>query len=240
MLEYLKIKHEYAIRPTARAFVLLGTAHHIQLAKPVGKWIAEQHWSEEDISGTSDLLEPDEKVPGSHILTDYKSFGSFRVALLLGLVSEVTYPPDGERYVNSGKWGKAGDIKPVKIWKRNPDKVSAIDEELQLNHYRLLAESSGFPISRMQLQVTVRDGGILAARDRGITEDIYIIPIKRLPDEDVANYFRVKRLALEHALAHNEMPPPCSEHESWERRRCKDYCDVAALCPQGQRVLAGG
>lgn len=89
-LEYLKLTKDYAIDPTDRAFALLGTRHHKRLelvAKKIEGLIAEKKLDSDEVqkhSGILDLLEPDELQDGYYKLIDYKSWGSFMVALILG------------------------------------------------------------------------------------------------------------------------------------------------------------
>jgi len=105
------------------------------------------------------------------------------------------------------------------------------DWELQLNNYRIMVEDLGFPVSRMLVQCTVRDGGTFMARKNGLTENIYLIPVKRLDDAQVKDYFYRKSQMLIKAVENGEMPPPCNGEESWGGRRCLGYCDVVDLCP---------
>lgn len=236
MLEYLRITTEYASSPKSRAFALLGSNHHDRLARITGEWESEKSVGN-GVPGTLDILEQDEAKPGHHILTDYKTFGSFRVAKVLGLVKE-TKPHPTEVYARSGTWGKAGTPKRMVTFKVDPQAVEMPDEILQLNHYRVLAEEQGYPISRMQLQITVRDGGLQVATERGVTESMYLVPVPRLRDETVKNYFSAKREALLWAISHKTPPQPCNERENWNTRRCRDYCEMAKACPLGQQVLA--
>jgi len=235
MMEYLKATTEYTINPKDRAYALLGTEHHAQLAQFQGSWLSEKKQGTV-ITGTPDIIEPDELVPGKYILTDYKTYGSFRVQKCLGLASRKEKSKT-ERYVKSGKWGKAGEFKNITTWFVDPEKIDTHDEELQLNHYRLLLEEAGFPISYMQLQITVRDGGIQMARERGVTESIYLVPIPFLQDQYIKNLFSDAKNKLEGFLDGSRTLMPCNDEESWHLRRCQDYCEVAENCTQGQRVL---
>ncbi|KKL55430.1 hypothetical protein LCGC14_2255450, partial [marine sediment metagenome] len=128
--------------------------------------------------------------------------------------------------------------KSIKRFRRNPDKVDMENETLQLNNYRVLAESTGYKISRLELQITVRDGGTRMARDRGIFENIYYpVHVPLMSNDDVDYYFSGKRAML---LAHvngDVMPSPCTPDERWDGKRCLDYCDVARFCPQGEHEL---
>ena len=85
-LEYLKVKHDFAIDPFNQAFSLLGTRHHGRLeevAKRIEGLESELKLKGE-VSGILDLLEPLNST-GDYRLIDYKTFGSYPVAMLLGL-----------------------------------------------------------------------------------------------------------------------------------------------------------
>lgn len=238
MMEFLKITKDYTIDPRGRAFALMGIDHHEKLAKPIGNWDSEKRMGE-DITGTADLIILDEDTEnhlGEHILVDHKNFGSYRVAKVLGL--EKTYRPHPtEVYRTSGKWGRAGTPKSVAVFTINEGAREYANEQLQLNHYRLLAEEEGYKISRLQLQITVRDGGTQAAFSRGVMENIYYpVDIPMLPNTAVKVYFGDKRSALIRALEDGKTSI-CSGEERWQDKRCLDYCDVAEHCTHGQQVL---
>jgi len=227
MMEYLKIVCDYGIAPKSRAYAMLGTLHHRTLEEyaSVGE-ITEQRFRNDVNSGQCDILEPCE---GGYVLGDYKTWGSFRVQRALGLVAEKIDDPSGAVYEKSGKWGKAGTPKQVNIWMPQPLVADLWEVELQLNSYRLLAESAGFPVVRMEIQVTVRDGATWLAHSRGVTEPLYLIPVDFLLDDDVRRYFGEKAIALNQALVHG-WTEACSAQECWNGRRCTQYCDVAHLC----------
>jgi hypothetical protein len=237
MLEFLKNTVGYASEPRSRAYALLGNDHHRRLALLAegNVTLAEQRQGTA-ITGVPDVLEQDEQEPGVYVLTDYKTFGSYRVAKMLGMRKRQEQHPT-EVYRSSGRWGAAGSPKKVNVFYRDENFVDMWEEELQLNGYRLLLQEQGYPISRMQIQVTVRDGGLQVARERGITEAIYVVDVKRLPDEQVFNIFEGKRQQLEQAMLLGKWDVPCNDRESWEGRRCQDYCEVAECCSKGKIEL---
>ena len=104
------------------------------------------------------------------------------------------------------------------------------DWGLQLNHYRQLLESKGFPVDRMVLQAIVRDGGTYLAKKRGLARNIYLIDVPRQDDDGVTAYFAGKRDALKAALETNTIPPLCSNDERWQDRKCAEFCRVAEFC----------
>lgn len=232
-LAYLQIVCDYATDPRERAFALLGLRHHRRLEKVAQKLnvLAEEKLELDGDTGILDLLAVDETVDyEAYELWDYKTAGSFKVAKALGIVKERILDPNGETYKSSGKWGKRGDTKMVTIWKADPDKVDIWEWEYQANNYRLKVEDCGFPVSQMFIQATVRDGGTMVAENRGITENIYKIPIRRIEDDVVRRYFKIKREALLRALETETLPLPCAESETWGGRRCEGFCDVSEFC----------
>ena len=216
MLEFLKITKDYAINPQDRAFALLGTRHH-QMLEGMAK---ELNLPTEIALGPDghdvfDLLEPEN---GCWTLTDYKTWGSYRMVRALGMVKE----------------GKGKDA----TFRMDPNIVDLEESELQLNRYRVMLEEYGIKIGKMQLQVTVRDGGLQIAKTRGIGFNIKLIPIKKLDDDFVLYYFANKEVELQQALAEYQensqyLPSPCNNKECWEGNRCRGYCEVAQYCPKG-------
>ena len=205
MIEYLKITKPYAVDPQDRAFMLLGISHHQLMAENAE--LAEIALGGA-ITSTVDLIEIT-KTNGSELeITDYKTWGSYRVAKALGII-------------------KTGP----KIFTVNPTKIDMRDTELQLNHYRLQLESRGFIVTKLWLQMTVRDGSTFMAESRGLFKNIYLIQVPMLDDLTIRDYFESKKAALIYAINTNTMPSVCSEEECWGGRRCKEYCEVAEHCP---------
>jgi hypothetical protein len=104
----------------------------------------------------------------------------------------------------------------------------------QINHYRVQAERFGLPVSRMFIQYTARDltGKTAALFKDKFTDKIALIPVPRYDDNEVLEYFDIRRERLEMALCKNETPPICDDR--WGDNRCKNYCDVAEHCFHGK------
>ena len=235
MMEYLKLTTPYWIDPDSRAFMLSGTQHHKALeivAKELGLP------SEIALNIDRDIFDLIEVEDGKIVLTDYKLWGSFRVVKALGIIEIGKRPdPNGAVYRTTGKWGKKGSPKMISEFGINPDKIENIEAELQLNRYRIMLEELGIKVNKMQLQVTVRDGGLFISQQRGVFRNIYNIPIPFLDNTMVKDYFKRKESCLQDALLYG-WDEPCSEQESWGGRRCKEFCDVAIYCPKGKLVLS--
>jgi len=231
MYEFLKLTQPYAVDPDSRAFMLAGTKHHKSLEEVAKELDLPSEIPLNVDRDIFDLLEPEN---GNLVLTDYKLWGSYRVAKALGIVEVGKRPdPTGAVYKVSGKWGKAGEPKMVPVFQSMPQEVDVFNEELQLNRYRIMLEELGISISKMQLQVTVRDGGLAVARGRGLDRNIYRIPISMLANQIVIDIFDAKALALHKALEDGSWTEPCNDRECWDGARCKGYCEVARYCPKG-------
>lgn len=231
MYEFLKLTQPYIVDPDSRAFMLAGTKHHQPLEEMARKLDLPAEIPLNIDRDIFDLLEPEN---GNFVLTDYKLWGSYRVARALGIVEVGKKPdPSGAVYKKSGAWGQAGTPKMVTVFESIPQEADVFNEELQLNRYRIMLEELGISISKMQLQVTVRDGGLAIASSRGITRNIYRIPIQRLKTEKVIDYFRIKEQDLSMALSVNKWEVPCNNRECWDGVRCERYCEVARYCPKG-------
>ena len=233
-LEYLKIVADYYVAPPRMAFALLGTKVHLGLADAdTDVSLLEEQLDENAVSGRPDNYELEPGAEGG-TLTDYKTWGSYKVARALGIVSEKVRDPTGAVYKRSGNGFKAGDPKTVTRFRRDPSTVDLREVELQLNHYRLMYEAAGFPVTTLQVEAIVRDGNTITATGRGVDREIYVIPVRILPNDEVHRFFDAKAKALKHAVETGTMPEPCAQDERWNGRRCAGYCDVWESCDLGR------
>lgn len=198
-MEYLKIITPYAIDPKDQAFRILGTRAHTKLEELAPfENITELEMESDEITGICDLLErnPD----GTWRLTDYKTWGSFRVMLALGLEKKrrLAFNQYGDPilYQKSGKWGKAGTQKYEDYYEPNPEFINNREAELQLNRYRVILEKYNYTISEMMIFYTVRDGGCWDARNRGIYDNVYFKSIEKYNDDYIYDYFSRKKVKL--------------------------------------------
>jgi hypothetical protein len=260
-LIYLKATTDYATDPCEdQAWAAFGTLTHKKLAAEGATFnvLSEEPLSDEQMKGIPDILEEDENNEGSYVLTDYKTFGSYKVSRCLGYYQEdepVLEAGEPVKY-KSGK--KKGEIKTHKVTKQDQTRIDLKAESLQLNRYRIFWENSfsicskcgykkrhteelcpecgtpmkhshGFPISRMQLQVLVRDGGLWIASSRGVEKKIYLIPIPKLPDSEVLEYYSQLQKEVDEAFR-TGWARKCSNFENWDGRRCKGCCEVSEPC----------
>lgn len=226
MEAYLHIKHDDLIMvPQEQLFRILGTKSHLALEEYTENELSEERLHSEIASGAFDLYDAESKT-----LYDYKTWGSYKVAKALGI--EMVDVETGEIYKTGAKKGKPKTRKEAKL----TGVIDNKDTELQLNYYRILLEEAGFEVKKMLVEAIVRDGGTYIAFGRGITENGYLIPIRRLNDGEVIKYFTMKAEQLKHALEY-DVAEPCTAEERWEDRKCQKYCDVAKHCNHGKQFV---
>lgn len=105
---------------------------------------------------------------------------------------------------------------------------------MQVNHYRLQAESVSFPVSQMFIQYIARD-----FTPRNNLPDVAKMALVKVPFMDnafVQGYFDNARECLEAAMASGELPPICEDRWNSDGR-CKSYCSVNTVCPHGMKYI---
>ena len=235
---YLKATTDYTVIPNNRVFASLGTGTHGKLSmyRYTKDVLSEEPLSDDKMKGIADCLEADETDSKYYVLSDYKTWGSYKVAKSLGIVSEkieetILDKNDKPVLLKTGPNAGKPKTKVKRIIKVDPSQADIKETELQLNRYRIFFEEHGFPISRIQVQAIPRDGGTHIAINRGIDKNLYIIPIKRLPTKDVLNFYQ--RLSNEVNEAFKiGYARLCNNWESWDKRRCEKYCEIKEACVQ--------
>lgn len=236
----LKEVINYAVNPYEMSFAALGTGVHGKLSVHhlVKGFVSEQGFDDKLIKAIPDLLEPDEDNMGFYILYDYKTFGSFKVTKALGLVPDKENPKLNKKgeltYYKSGY--KKGKVR-YNV-KQDKDAVDIHDAELQLNRYRIVVEENGYPISSMYIQAIVRDGNTYIAKSREIHEPVYMIPIKRLDNKYVLDFYASLQAECDEFFETGWIRR-CSAWESWDGRKCKNinYCPVIPECEQMEKGM---
>jgi hypothetical protein len=231
---YLRAIVDYAIDPRSRVWALLGISTHDRLnwKKYTKDALSEEKLGPEGKGGTPDVLEEDENEPGSYILTDYKTWGSYKVASAIGMdqVEEDILDEEGNQtFFKSGK--RKGEKKTRKVWVCTPDSASLTGEEMQLNRYRIFFEEAGFPVSKMQILAIPRDGNTQMAHARGVSDTIYLIPIKRLDNDHVIGFYNTLTNEVTEAFETGWVRP-CNKWESWDGRKCAKFCEVNQECAE--------
>jgi hypothetical protein len=110
------------------------------------------------------------------------------------------------------------------------------DLELALNLDRISLEGHNQPVSRLFVEIEVKDAGINAAVRNGIDFKVKLLPIRLLDNDEILFYFYDKYTALTKAIKDDILPAMCDYSERWEGRRCKVGCDVFRFCPDGAQI----
>ena len=208
---FLELTTDYAIVPDERVYNILGGAIHDRLSEEPNDVydfsLSEHKLITDDFTGTIDYLITEN---GKTILYDFKVSGSYKIMKALGIV----------------KIGKGAESK----FERDPAKADMFDWVMQLNGYRILLKKvEGIIVNEMYIQAIVRDGGIQAAINRGISEKTLLIEIPFLDDELVNEYFHKKIADLNQALLHDDFFK-CTDSETWGGRKCESFCSVRDNC----------
>lgn len=236
---YLKEVVYYAEDPHDKAFAILGTGSHDKLSvhRLVRGFVSEQGFDDGIIRGIPDIVEPDEYALGFYILYDYKTSGSFKVALALGLEKtpvEVIGEDGSPILYKTG--AKKGTPKMKNIWTPNLKKGIAEIEDwtYQMNRYRILVEEHGFNISRMVVQCIPRDGNTYVAKNRGVDKNVILVEIPRMDNDLILNHYDKLQKEIERSFK-THRPRICNKKESWDGRKCNGYCPVSEECRQMEK-----
>ena len=220
--KYLEITQEYAINPQNLLFAMLGTStHEKQEENTPENDKTEERLSLGYVNGAYDYYET-----STQTLYDTKTYGSYKVAKALGYF---------EKWVHVGVYqrgDKKGQNKFEKQWVPGGYK-DRFELAVQMNCYRIMLEKEGYPVKRMLCEVICKDGGTFMAKQRGIDRIGYLIPINKISDIWIERYFKHKSKKLLEALEKKELPPTCTKRETWDGRKCQDYCPVWEYCEKG-------
>ena len=234
---YLKKTTNYGVSPMQQLYAIHGSAvHTINEGHTEGNILSEERIHDEITSGKFDLY-------GQIIDLSDKTLGDFKVTSSYKLMKALGYykvdVPTGEVY----KTGlKKGQVKTRKEW-RTDGVRKLLDWAIQLNYYRILLESKGFKVERMEIQAMCRDYNLRIAEERNIRKPVYVIHINKISDHWIKRYMTAKASKLKLALESNTMPKLCTTKERWNDRKCKESCSVADSClygrlVKGQRITA--
>lgn len=228
--EYLKITTDYAIDPQQSIFGIFGTGCHAYL---------EQFLENEKMLVEKRLTDPTGTYTGQfdcydgkrQILYDVKTYGSFKTAQSLGLIKHKEILLDENGQPRRHKNGK-------KIYRTyfTQGHRHVHDVAIQLNAYRLMLESAGFPVRKMIVEIFTRDAGVFSARDRGIFNNMQLLSIGKISNRWIQRYLLTKAKRLKDALKTKTLPPPCRSVECWNGRKCKEFCAVWRYCDEGRRL----
>lgn len=221
--------NDYAVNPKDLVNALMGTGiHSVIESNTTGKIISEVRLENDIFSGQLDCLG---RIFSRHenTLLDHKTTSSYKIVRALGMhqvtVGTGTYYKTG---LNKGK------EKTRKEWRSGGYK-SILDYAIQLNAYRMLAESAGYRVDNMALELFCKDYNTRIAAERGITSPVVYVHVNKISDRWLMRYFKAKKSRLEKALAEG-VDKSCNARERWGDAKCKSYCSVASLCEYGRKV----
>lgn len=215
---YLKITKPETIAPESVLAAALGTAGHALLEgnMPEG-WTGECRMVDKSgrITGQPDLVDIDNGV-----LYDFKFVAAFSLAKMKGMKQE-------------GYWYefKRGKRKGDKEWRYRwvpggyPDYHHY---DMQLNMYRILLNQNGIAINKMFLQAMAKESKKELV-NLGLDRQAYLIEIPMYEDKFVIDYFNYKYDCLMNILNGKRKAKMCDE--TWNGRRCNEYCSVNSYCP---------
>lgn len=223
--EFLKITKNYAASPQDMVAALFGSACHSLLERSSNddRFICEMRLLDptNTYSGQFDCYDKVEQT-----LYDTKTFGSFKVNQILGL--EKIKTPIVSRVTGEQLKSERGKLLFRTSYVYGVRKMR--DVTLQLNAYRIMLEHAGFPVRHMRLEVFVRDGGTWIAKDRGVSQNAFLLNVNRLPDRHVQTFFLEQAKRLVRAVNQNKIPPPCRPIETWGGAKCNGFCAVSDFC----------
>lgn len=221
---YLKKTTNYTVDPKKRMFAMHGTAfHHINEQHTYGNIMAEERIYGDFASGQTDMYG---ELVNDNTLTlgDLKVTSSYKLMKALGMYKRDM--PTGEVYKSGDKKGQPKTAKRLFT-----DGVRyVLDWAIQVNFYRMLFESQGYKVDDMTIQAMCRDFSLQISTSRGITQEVYLIPIQRISDRWLNVYLGTKAKRLKEALNSQTMPTICSKRERWGGMKCSRYCDVSCSC----------
>jgi len=225
-LIHLKRVKDYVVKPQGRAFAFLGIQTHQQISFHDFNVLTEEKLSDDKMKGIADLLEVDEERDGWYILTDWKTWGSYRVMRALGhyYVDVQT----GEFFKSGPRKGKPKTKKEKRI---DPAQADIKDVKYQLNRYRMFYEGKKFRISQIQMACVIRDGGVRIAAERGLSNNIEMIEIPIIPDVQVHLFYDTLTQEVEDAFQRPGTVRKCDDWECWGGRRCEG-CEVREPCEE--------
>ena len=221
---YLKKTTDYAVDPQDQIFAMHGSSiHSICERSSSSDVLTEVRLSNELYTGQIDAY-GDLLGNGRKILLDYKVTSSYKACLAMGYykVDELT----GEVYKTGAKKGLP---KTRKVFKTDGVR-KILHWAIQVNAYRMLLEEHNFRVDDMYIQLYVRDYSLRIAAERNIDKPVYLLKVNRISDEYLKRYFGIKKAMIDHAMATGVIPGFCRKPESWNGRKCGNYCEVFEVC----------
>ena len=218
--------YQYAIKPESLIAAFTGTGLHKINEEAVQNesWVTvEQRLEDEITSGQIDaygyIFSDDELA-----ICDYKTTSGFKVMKALGVMSTDV---ETEQVYKTGP--KRGQHKTVK--KLTTDNAHlCLDWLLQQNHYRMLLEEHGMKVDAMYIQAYIKDSPVRLPV--GYQHSQFVIKLGKISNHWLKEWFGRRKERIEEAIRNEELPPKCSDKDTWNGTKCERFCDVAHLCRQ--------
>ncbi len=263
-LIFLEAVTDFDEKWDSQAFAIHGTISHalVEDYADSKNTLCELAIENEYCKGHFDLIEP--QPNGEIFLIDYKTYGSFKTKMVLGVyyVDEPVLDEYGnETYYKSGK--KKGEVKTKKTYYSDPAEADLHDLSIQLNAYRLLSENLvqetfGKPIDKLKAMIMVRDGNTMSSKMNNVDKTVYYVDVPFLPDNEILELMKEKHQVINSSYKYfnnlpefifesdmienlaKYVPPKCSDKERWAKDdnadfRCKSFCPVSEIC---QKLMA--
>lgn len=230
---FLKRTTEYAVDPNSLVYAMHGSAVHALAEKNSDdKIITELRLNSDTlgITGQIDAYGNNLVTRGKYSLVDMKVTSSFKAMRSLGFYKEE---------VETGEYFKTGIRKGLPKTKkvlRTNGRRDLLDWAIQVNIYALMLREAGYKVDDMYIQMLIRDYSLKTATDRGIDKPVYLVKINPISEHWLRKWIAEKKHRLESALATEVMPAKCSKRETWNGRKCSDYCAVKDSCMYGKLV----
>ena len=223
---YLSRMYQYAIKPESLIAAFTGTGLHKINEEAVQNesWVTvEQRLEDEITSGQIDaygyIFSDDELA-----ICDYKTTSGFKVMKALGVMSTDV---ETEQVYKTGP--KRGQHKTVK--KLTTDNAHlCLDWLLQQNYYRMLLEEHGMKVDAMYIQAYIKDSPVRLPV--GYQHSQFVIKLGKISNHWLKEWFGRRKERIEEAIRNEELPPKCSDKDTWNGTKCERFCDVAHLCRQ--------
>lgn len=221
---YLKKMTDYAINPFDQIFAMHGSAvHSICESNSSSAVLTETRLSNALYTGQIDAY-GDLLGNGKMVLLDYKVTSSYKAYLAMGYYK--VDEPTGDVYKSGVKKGmpkmrkvlKADGVRKILPW------------AIQVNAYRMLLEEHNFRVDEMYIQLYVRDYSLRISAERNINKPIYLLKVNKISDEYLKRYFGMKKAIMDSAMDSGVIPGLCRKSETWNGRKCENYCPVFEAC----------
>lgn len=218
LLSYLKLTAPETIAPMDCLQAGMGTAAHA-LLEGCMPWncIGEFRMVDDTgrITGQPDLVDLKHRI-----LYDYKFVSAYSLAMMLG------YERKG--YYHEFKRGKRKGQKEWRYKLEPGGKPDYHGYDKQQNMYRILLKQNGIQIDKMILQAMAKEPDSQLKQLR-LDRRAYLIEIPKYDDDEMLAWFYDRYDKLMTAMQTKTLPPKCEE--TWDGRRCENYCSVNMHCP---------